>query len=201
MSGLNLERLLFDPADPTVGPMVGAYQLGTWSATVTASDLDIRDLSYSSDSVSAHITNGTYALAIDSNGYITANINGSVTVTATALDIRALTQSDEITAYQGGTWTFADNVTPNILPLSQNIVVDDTVGGIALPATPLANRKRLQIQNLGSDPIYLGKTGVLTSSGIKIEKGATETLEAGPTAAFFAIAAAGKTVNVRILEW
>jgi hypothetical protein len=72
---------------------------------------------------------------------------------------------------------------------------------VALPTTPLAGRKRLQIQNLGSEPIYIGKTGVLVTSGLMIPKGATESLEAGPTAAYFGIAPTGKTVAIRILEF
>lgn len=128
--------------------------------------------------------------------------NSTIAVTATALDIRALAYgTDSVTAYQGSTWTVATDVLPNILPLSQAISVVDTAGGTALPAAPLANRKRLQIQNLGADPIYLGKTGVTTASGLMIAKGATESLEAGPSAVYYAISASGKTVPCRILEF
>lgn len=266
MSNLSLERLLFDDADIAAGPKVGAYITdGTYilaldtngyatvnvngsvtvtatdldirdlvytsdsvtahisdgtnnlaidgsgyitvnvngSVTVTATDLDIRDLVYTSDSVSAHITNGTYDLAIDSNGYITANINGSVTVTATDLDIRDLVYtSDSVTAHQGGTWSVTTDDLPNIVPLQQRISVTDTA--VALPTTPLTGRKRIQIQNLGAEPIYLGKSTVTVSGatgGLMIPKGATETLEAGPAALWYAIAPAGKTVSVTVLEW
>lgn len=209
MSGLSLERLLFDPADPTVGPMVGAYQLGTWSATVSASDLDIRDLAYATDSVTVHIdstdnsvkiTDGTDTLAIDSSGYITANINGTVTVSASDLDIRDLAHAtDSVTAYQGGTWTVTSDDLPNIVPLSAAISVTSTA--TALPTTPLTGRKRIQIQNVGSEPIEIGKSTVTYGTGLVIPKGATETIEAGPSALFYGIAASGKTVAVRILEW
>lgn len=83
------------------------------TVTVGATDLDIRDLDSSQDSVEIKTAAGQ-ALAIDGSGYVTANINGDVNVTqgtspwvvsATDLDIRDLTQTDEITAYQGGSWS------------------------------------------------------------------------------------------------
>lgn len=202
MSNLSLERLLFDPAAPTEGPLMGSYLLGASgtvignvsdalkvsltnaSIVVTATDLDIRDLAFATDSVTVHIDG-------------TDNV-----ISAVNLDIRDLAfASDSVTAYQGGTWTVTTSELPNIVPLSAAITVDDTSGGIALPASPLANRKRLQIQNLGAKPIYLGKSGVTVSSGLKIDKGATESLEAGPSALFYAIAGTGLSVPVRILEW
>jgi hypothetical protein len=58
------------------------------TVTVTATDLDIRDLTHVSDSVK--IGDGTDFLAIDASGNITVNVNGTVTVSATDLDIRDL---------------------------------------------------------------------------------------------------------------
>jgi hypothetical protein len=63
------------------------------SVTVTATDLDIRDLSHLQDSVK--IGDGVEFLEIDASGFITANINGTVTVTATDLDIRDLTSASD----------------------------------------------------------------------------------------------------------
>jgi hypothetical protein len=184
MSNLSLERMLFDPNDPTVGPKVGSYIIASDGSIITdtsgALDVNIANSSIDvtqSGTWAVQITDGSETLAIDTNGYITANINGTVTV------------SGAVTT----------DFLPNILPLSQAISVTDTE--VALPTSPLTNRKRLQIQNVGSEPIYIGKTGVLTTSGLMIPKGATESLEAGPTAAYFGIAPSGKTVPVRILEF
>lgn len=127
MSSLTLERLLFDRADVAGSPQLGAHLLGDSSAVITshtvasdegldvyllntsivvsATDLDIRDLTSATDSVEIKTAAGQ-ALAIDGSGYITANINGSVTVSATDLDIRDLVYtSDSVTAHQGGTWS------------------------------------------------------------------------------------------------
>lgn len=202
MSNLSLERLLFDPAVPTEGPLIGSYLLGAGgtvlgsvsdalkvnitnaSLVVTATDLDIRNLAFATDSVTVHIDG-------------TDNV-----ISAVNLDIRDLAfATDSVTAYQGGTWTVTTSELPNIVPLSSAVTVDDTVGGTALPATPLVGRKRLQIQNNGDKDIFLGKSGVTVSSGLKIAKGGTESVEAGPAALFYAIAGTGNSVNVRLLEW
>jgi hypothetical protein len=62
------------------------------SVTVSATDLDIRDLAFATDSV-------------DVSG-------SSVTVTATDLDIRNLSNAtDSVTAHQGGTWTVTATAT------------------------------------------------------------------------------------------
>jgi hypothetical protein len=72
---------------------------GGGSLTVDATDLDIRDLVYTSDSVTSH-QGGTWT--IDS-------ITNAVTVTATDLDIRDLTQADEVTVFQGTSpWVIGD---------------------------------------------------------------------------------------------
>lgn len=55
---------------------VTAYQGGSWSATVSATDLDIRDLSHSQDSVK--IGDGTDFLAINNDGSI--NVVGSFSI-------------------------------------------------------------------------------------------------------------------------
>jgi len=70
---------------------------------------------------------------------------------------------------------------------------------VALPASPLANRTRIQIQNNGDKPLFIGKTGVTTANGIEVDKGATISLEAGPNLAFFGISTAAAQ-DIRIME-
>lgn len=85
----------------TLTPADGDYTRlqvdSTGQLWVTATDLDIRDLTAASDSVA--ISDGTNTLTVDASGYLTANINGDVNVTqgtdpwvvsATDLDIRTL---------------------------------------------------------------------------------------------------------------
>jgi len=110
-------RLVYDPTDAntvasssTIGGYVLAGDDGTPIGHVSdalkvdigsVTDLDIRDLTHVSDSVK--IGDGTEFLAVNVDGSINA------VVTATDLDIRALTQTDEITAYQGTSpWVIGD---------------------------------------------------------------------------------------------
>lgn len=95
---LSLERLIFDPADADNSPNLGAYvRAGTdgdkisstlvsgkegldvnlinASIAVTATDLDIRDLTHVSDSVK--IGDGTDFLEINADGSINVAINGT----------------------------------------------------------------------------------------------------------------------------
>lgn len=91
------------------------------------------------------------------------------------------------------------NDSPNIDAAAVAVSVDTTAGGIAIPTTALAGRRRILIQNTGNQAIFVGKTGVTASSGFRVSAGATLTLEIGENVALFAIAQSG-TQNVRVLE-
>lgn len=92
------------------------------------------------------------------------------------------------------------NDAPNRAVASVNVAIDDTAGGTAFVATELLGRTRVIIQNLGSDPVYVGPTGLTASNGLQIAKGGSLSLEAGEAIALFGIAPAGKTVNCRVFE-
>ncbi len=91
------------------------------------------------------------ALALDGSGYLTSNINGTVTVSATDLDIRSLTSvSDSVSAVQSGTWDIGTltGITNdvNIADGGNSITVDGTVaisGSVAVTATDLDIRDLL----------------------------------------------------------
>lgn len=76
-----------------------------------------------------------------------------------------------------------------------------TVGAteVAVPATNLAGRTRMIIQNTSNNPVYVGATGLSTSDGIQIAKGATLTLEIGEAIDLFAIAGSAGNV-IRVME-
>lgn len=153
----------------------GEITISNTSFAVTATDLDIRALDFSTDSM-------------DVSG-------SSVTVSATDLDTRDLTQTDEITAYQGGSWSFTlDNIS-SWKTTNQSV---STV--IELAATPLTSRSKMIIQNLGTKDIYLGPANTVTTvNGIKIPKGSSFEYPFDDGADVWAIADGG-TSDVRILE-
>lgn len=77
-----------------------------------------------------------------------------------------------------------------------------TVGtsAVALPASALAGRTRIMIQNRGGQSVFVGHSTVTTSTGIEVTKGATLALEAGPAVAFYAISGSAGN-DVRVIEF
>lgn len=159
------------------------------------------------------------ALAIGADGSISITDNGgsltvdgtvelgastlaaleSITVVANGLDIRNLVFATDkvdvsgslIETVEGGydTW----KVTA--------AVIDSTAGGTQLVATALAGRLRVEVQNLGTQDIYIkNATGVTISNGLKIPKGSSyeQSLDAG--AAIFAITPSGSS-DIRVAEY
>jgi hypothetical protein len=167
------------------------------TVTVSASDLDIRDLASSQDNVEIKTAAGQ-ALDIDGSGYLTVNGNGnftvvdgggSLTVDALDLDIRDLAfASDSVTAYQGGAWSFSIDA----ISSWKNTVETVTSTASELVATPLAGRTKMIVQNLSSNDIYVGPSGsVTTSTGLEVPKGSSFEMGFQSDADVHAIAGAG----------
>lgn len=79
------------------------------------------------------------------------------------------------------------------------VSVDTTAGGTQLVSSALANRKYLEVQNNGNKAIYLGLTGVTSSTGLCIPAKSSWTAKVGPSVDMYAISSSG-TVDVRVLE-
>ena len=52
-------------------------------------------------------------------------------------------------------------------------------------------RRSATIQNLGTDYIYIGATGITANNGLRLAPGQTAVIDKSPVAAIFAIAASG----------
>ena len=93
------------------------------------------------------------------------------------------------------------NDSPNIDVASVTVAVDNTVGGVALPAAALAGRRRVLIQNISSRPVYVGKLGTVdTANGLRISGSGTLALEVGEDVDLAAIIAVAGPSDVRVLE-
>ncbi len=76
-----------------------------------------------------------------------------------------------------------------------------TASGTELPPTPLANRRGLVIYNNGAVTIYVGGSGVTSSSGIPVAAGTYgPAIESGSNMPVYAVTSSG-TCDVRILEY
>lgn len=204
MANLSLEQLLYDGAN-NVGPRLGAFLVGKSGNLIDYTNAN------SKDGLDVYLINTSLtvtATALDIRALTNADVvtaeqgTDPWVVSATALDIRALTNADVVTAEQGtDPWVVSGSVSvapPSTAIAAAAVAVDDSPA-VALPAASLADRKILQIQNLGPDAIFIGPSGVTAGSGLKVEKGATESLEIG-TQSVYAICATGKTAALRVLE-
>jgi len=78
-----------------------------------------------------------------------------------------------------------------------SVAVTVGVTEVALPTTALSGRDEIIIQNNGSVPIFIGPTGVTTSSGLEIGKRSNVTLNLGPSVDVYGISGtAGQDVRV-----
>lgn len=175
------------------GKITAIVEDGGGSITVDAVDLDIRDLDFATDSV-------------DVSGS-SVSISGTVTVSATDFDIRDLTHVSDSVKIGDGTDFLAINADGSInaafteAGYSTWQVTAVSVTTTESTVSALANRLRVEIQNLGSNDIYIRQsTGVSSSNGLKIPKGSSfeQTLDAG--AAIYMVAASGSS-DVRIAQY
>jgi hypothetical protein len=242
------QKLIFDVSDTNTiadSDSVGAFLRASDGTLLTHTDvggkkaLDVRvaeginvevDLSHVDDSV--RLGDGTDLFTGTTEGAkvgLDVNlINPSIAVTATDLDIRDLTQSDEITVFQGTSpWvvsatdldirdldaaqdsiqsntfdgagnaisstsgaldvyiTGSDPLTINdaalantaIAAASNDLAVADTAEDAV--ASPLAARKYLFIHNNGNRQIFVGQSGVSSANGFPLSPGSTLELRAG----------------------
>lgn len=152
---------------------VSAVQSGVWSVTASATDFDIRDLAFATDSV-------------DVSGS-SVSVSGSVTVSATDLDIRDLSAAQDEVDARFEASSIASSA-PSV-----------TTTAAALIGSALSGRRRLLIQNLGTQAIFVGGSSVTSSNGIRIPAGANVELELGAAVNLYGVTSAG-TADVRILE-
>lgn len=149
------------------------------SVTVTATDLDIRDLTHVSDSVK--VGDGTDFLAVNADGSINAvvsdgggsiTVDGSVTVSATDLDIRNLAATQDNVAISDGTDTLAVNadgsinsvVTATNLDIrdlssaTDSVAVTDGGGSITVDGSVTVSATDLDIRDLShtQDSVKIG---------------------------------------------
>jgi hypothetical protein len=178
----------------TIGADIGldVYILNS-SIDVTATDLDIRDLSASQDNVA--ISDGTYTLAINADGSINAVLS------ATDLDIRDLDyNSDSVTAYQGtDPWVVNDAALGNTAIQSSADTL--TAAGTAekVVASNLTNRKYLFVYNNFNRRIYIGGSDVDKDNGFPIAPRSYVELRAGAAVDVYYDSEANSAA-IRVLE-
>jgi hypothetical protein len=171
------------------------YLLNT-SLAVTATQLDIDDLEFGTDSVTAH-QGGTWTIDSITNDVNIADGGNSITVDAVALDIRPLLFGTDSVDVSGSS---IETEKVGYGACSNPAAVPVTAVATQLSASPLASRDYILVQNDGQSPIYIGDSGVTAAKGIKVSKGGSIELEVTSGCDLYAICDATKTATVRILE-
>ena len=203
MGALSLERLEFDTANPNDGPNIGSYlragsdgdlisstNTGSKEAldvNIAASDIQLTvDLDLNDPLVGDGEVDTEDPLKAGSHAYDQASVWSSVDAGDKANQASDLYRRILV------------NDAPNI-GIAANAVSVDNIG-VNLSATPQAGRTRMMIQNNGDKSIFVGPSGVTTSSGLEIGKGSTMSIEIGEAIDLYAIVASG-TEDVRVLEF
>lgn len=153
-------------------------------------------------------------LEVDASGRVTANLAagtnniGDVDVlsvpvplsttgngaSSAALRVTLANDSTGTVVASAGTGAFACNVA------CASAAVSVGASATALPASALASRRRVVIQNRDTtNSLFVGPSGVTTSSGMEIFPNFAQSFEAGPGIGLFGITT-GATVDARVLE-
>jgi hypothetical protein len=265
MGGLNLDKIVFD--DAITQPNIGAVLLDSdgdkltstlvsgkqaldvnvvnASIVVSATDLDIRDLVYTQDSVTAYqgtspwvVGDGGGSLTVDfarldystdnveikdaGGDALAINADGSINVNLTDDGIADDAADSGNPLKMGGkaySSLAADPVDNGdranlAMDLYRRFYVNDAahmrikntaeaIGTTAseIVATPLAGRKKITIQNLSSNVIYIGFDNTVTvSNGLQLPKNSSFSEALGENVDVWLIANSGASNDVRVLE-
>lgn len=144
LDGDSVVSFLRDGAGNVITSTGGALdvQVANTSLTVTATNLDIRDLSFATDKVDVSgssnvaVTDGGGSLTVDGTVAV-SSVGGTVTVSATDLDIRDLAfATDSVTAYQGGSWSATVSATDldirDLTHVSDSVKIGDGTDFLAI---------------------------------------------------------------------
>lgn len=223
---LSLERLIFQPSDLASSPTIGSYLIdgaGNLLTSTLVSGKQALDVNIASPIPLSVDLNGIYNVGTnptpDNAGMIlftrgATGVAGQVELPTAAApssdavvsaDVKGQDVNSFLMGYNGATWDRLKSVSgklqvsevPSASILSSSLTVGLTA--VALPASPLAGRSRLQIQNSGNKSIFIGASGVAVGTGLEIAPGATESLECTDGVIVYGISGtAGQ--NVRVLE-
>lgn len=181
MSGLSLDEIVFATGAGATDADTLRVQLSTESLaaleniTVSATALDIRALTFTTDTV---------------------DVSGSEISFAAGAEIRITDGTDDLAINADGSINVKQGGGASIKHSASSVTT--TVGEVL--GTPLAGRTAVIIQNEGSANVYVGFNNTVTAAnGLKVSKASSLTLDVTDAADIWMIAASG-TQDVRFLE-
>ena len=163
---------------------------GSISAIVSATNLDIRDLSAATDSVSAQIKDTAGNSLTSTAGSLNVNItNATVTVSATDLDIRDLSAAQDNVAISDGTDTLAINadgsINVNVTAAANDAVNDYNTASVTSTSNhdyAVTAGKTLHLNQIEASASGEAKIEVQIESGVATNSFATRFVQFNSTA-------------------
>jgi hypothetical protein len=97
---------------------------------------------------------------------------------------------------QSGSWTVTANAgTGTLAVIERGATIGHTSASVTTSAASVlasaSTRRTITVQNLGTDYVWLGATGVTVGSGLRLAPGQTAVIDRSPNAQLFAIASSG----------
>ena len=218
---LAVDAAMRDSAGNPISSTGGAVDVNIASGISLEVDLD-----HTEDSV--RLGDGVaFFTSTSENGDIALDVhisNASIVVTATQLDIDDLNATDDhVSSYlrDGAGTELTSTLIGADQALDVNMVNDITVSDAALAETaiaaaaltlavantaqdvvaaPLADRKYLHIMNMDNKRVYIGQSGVSSTTGYPLSPSASIMLRAGAAVDIEFVGSTGATPEVRTLE-
>lgn len=200
------------------------------SIVVTATDLDIRNLTFATDTVdisgSSVSISGSVAVTQSTSPWVIGDGGGSITVDGTVelgatslaaletieLGATTLAALESITVQNGsgasavniqdgGNSITVDFIDPDLADTAiQNTATAVTATVGPIVASALANRKDVFVANMGANIVYFGKSAVTAANGFPLFKNEKIQARIGSSVAPGVICDTGKTANIRVME-
>lgn len=167
------------------------------SGSPVSADGDAHPLVFNDDGelkVAADLTSDVADDAADSGNPVKIGgraVDGALTALSASND-----RYDLLADLYRRTWV---NSAPNI---GMQVSAETTVGvtAVQLAATPLGGRTRIEVQNRSGKPIFLGHSGVTTSTGIRLTNNDSWSSDFGEDIDLYAISGSAAASDLRIME-
>lgn len=215
---ITLDQLIFDPSNPDDGANVGATLRGADGTVIgnvsdalkvdigSVTDLDIRNLTFADDKVDvsgSEVSLDAASLAALENITVTVDnasleisndAGNPIPVSAVDFDIRDLDFAQDSVDVSGS------EIKHDSYDSMKTSAESVSTTASQLAASPLPNRTKMLIQNLGNQDIWIGPDALVTdANGIKLPKGASAEFDFSATRNVYAITSSGSS-DVRLME-
>lgn len=164
-------------------PALVADSSGNWAPLVTDVSGNLKVVVESFAYVKPDPASGAFPVS-DNGGSLT--VDGTVGVSGT------------VAVSQSGTWVVGQNSSTPWGVVERGATIGHATASVTTSAAQIvassSTRRTITVQNLGTDYVWLGATGISANNGLRLAPGQTAVIDRSPNAAVFAIASSGTQV-------